>query len=253
MAKVPKGHDQVFSVVVAGKTYDIQLKTSQRRSYSLKVLSSESAELRAPLKTTVTQAKAVVLQHGDWLVQKSVLMKHKDRLEVFDQSEYTVYYGGRPQRLSIVKDLEATESTLTYQELTSHFVMRSAKPSLEETEWFLSSFYKKRAEQMIRLSLESYQDRLPEQPSQVQIKDQKARWGSCNQKGQIRLNFRIAQCSQALCDYLVLHELCHLRHMNHSEAFWSYMASLMPDYKQRRAALKGFSADRLLMNRQKDL
>lgn len=251
MASKIKGVQTSFNVVLNRKTFHIDFKTSQRKSYSLKVMSSNSAELRGPLKTTVAEAEKIVLKHGEWLVQKCEQMTSRDQLEHFDQSQYSLFYCGRPHVLRIETASHTPKSVLTYREEEDLFIMQSSLPNLAETEWYLNNFYKKRAEQMVRLSLESYLEKFERQPQLIQIKDQKARWGSCNQKRQIRLNFRIAQCSQALCDYLVLHELCHMVHMDHSQAFWSLVASHMPDYKKRRAALKGYAANRLLLNLQK--
>ena len=65
------------------------------------------------------------------------------------------------------------------------------------------------------------------------------RWGSASADGTIRLNWRLIHLKMEMVDYVVVHELSHLHHMDHSPQFWEVVASIMPDHKQRRRALKG--------------
>lgn len=75
-------------------------------------------------------------------------------------------------------------------------------------------------------------------PSRVVVRGQRTRWGSCSSLGTISLNWRLLLVPSALVDYVLLHELCHLRHLNHSRAFWGLVAAHMPDWAVRRARLR---------------
>ncbi|MDO4280468.1 MAG: SprT family zinc-dependent metalloprotease [Peptococcaceae bacterium] len=72
----------------------------------------------------------------------------------------------------------------------------------------------------------------------VGIRFQRTRWGSCSSKGRISLNGLLMLAPEEVRDYVVVHELCHLRQMNHSPAFWAEVARVLPDYKKARAWLK---------------
>ena len=65
----------------------------------------------------------------------------------------------------------------------------------------------------------------------ITVRDQKTRWGSCSSKGTLSFNYRLIFAPPAVLDYVVVHELCHLTHMNHSKAFWSMVGTVMPDYQ----------------------
>lgn len=74
--------------------------------------------------------------------------------------------------------------------------------------------------------------------TKITVRDQKTRWGSCSSNGTLSFNYRLMYAPPRILDYVVVHELCHLTHMNHSKEFWSMVASIMPEYKTYRQWLK---------------
>ena len=72
----------------------------------------------------------------------------------------------------------------------------------------------------------------------ITIRDQKTRWGSCSGTGNLSFNFRLMLAPPRVLDYVVVHELCHLTHMNHSKDFWNMVERILPDYKEQRKWLK---------------
>lgn len=75
----------------------------------------------------------------------------------------------------------------------------------------------------------------------VTVKNQKTRWGSCSAKGNVNFNYQLAFLPDELLDYVVIHELAHRRHMDHSMAFWAEVEKYCPDYLERREQLKEYS------------
>ena len=80
---------------------------------------------------------------------------------------------------------------------------------------------------------------------QVSIRNQKTHWGSCSKRGNLSFNYRIALLPADLADYVILHELCHLGAFDHSNCFWSLVVRVMPDYKERRRALRQLGTGQL--------
>ena len=78
-------------------------------------------------------------------------------------------------------------------------------------------------------------------PADVSVRDFKARWGCCDADGRIRLNWRLVMLPPVLREYVLIHELCHLKEMNHSAAFWKLVGKHCGDYRQRRRQLKKYS------------
>lgn len=74
----------------------------------------------------------------------------------------------------------------------------------------------------------------------VYIRNQKSRWGSCSGKGNLNFNYKIVLLPPHLADYIIVHELCHLKQMNHSRAFWALVAETIPDYKECQKAIRAY-------------
>ena len=72
----------------------------------------------------------------------------------------------------------------------------------------------------------------------VCVKNQKTRWGSCSKKGNLNFNYKILFLPQELSDYILIHELCHLKELNHSKSFWKLVAQSTPNYSAKRKLLK---------------
>jgi predicted metal-dependent hydrolase len=74
--------------------------------------------------------------------------------------------------------------------------------------------------------------------NKINIKNQKTRWGSCSRKGNLNFNYKIALLPEKLADYIVIHELCHLKEFNHSRKFWNLVAKGVPEYQEIKDQLK---------------
>lgn len=106
---------------------------------------------------------------------------------------------------------------------------------LSETELLdeVSKFYIKMSKQITKERTEIYQKSLGVVARSIRIDKIGKRWGSCNTKKEITYNYLIVTLPMDLIDYIVVHELCHIHHMNHDRSFWRKVGSVMPDYKKR--------------------
>lgn len=94
-----------------------------------------------------------------------------------------------------------------------------------------------RLEEIVRTKIEKYAILLKVMPNKVRIKDIKYAWGSCSSNRNITISKKLAKKEEKVIEYVVLHEMCHLRHMNHSKEFWNLVESYLPEYKTYRALL----------------
>ncbi len=95
-----------------------------------------------------------------------------------------------------------------------------------------------RAKRIIPQKVKYYADIMGLEYGRITIKMQKSRWGSCSSKKNLNFNCLLMRTPDEIIDYVVVHELCHLKEMNHSPAFWAEVEKMIPDYKERRKWLK---------------
>lgn len=98
--------------------------------------------------------------------------------------------------------------------------------------------YKTEARILVGQKLEKYNQVYNFKYNRVSIRDQKTRWGSCSKKGNLNFNYKIIFLPEDLADYIIVHELCHLKEFNHSIRFWSLVAQVFPNHLKLRAQLR---------------
>ncbi|MCE9585256.1 M48 family metallopeptidase [Candidatus Nomurabacteria bacterium] len=97
---------------------------------------------------------------------------------------------------------------------------------------------KERARELASGRLEHFNNFYKFNFKKVYIRNQKSRWGSCSGKGNLNFNYKIVFLPAELADYIIVHELCHLKEMNHSARFWALVAQQISDHKQKRKAIQ---------------
>jgi len=103
--------------------------------------------------------------------------------------------------------------------------------------------YRKYKEQALALAIakvESWNRFYGLSYNRINIKNQKTRWGSCSKKGNLNFNYKIVHLPEPVLDYLIVHELCHLKEFNHSKNFWLLVSQAIPEYKKLRGELRSF-------------
>ena len=91
---------------------------------------------------------------------------------------------------------------------------------------------------IVSQSAQKYSKNIGEYPKKITIKDMNYAWGSCTGKRNIAINMKLANKRKEIIEYVVLHEICHLKYMNHSKKFWAMVEKYMPDYKEAEKELK---------------
>lgn len=102
----------------------------------------------------------------------------------------------------------------------------------------LKSWYIQRAQVKAEERVKRYAQRLGVTPAKLAVKEQKFRWGTCTPQGAIYLNWRLFLAPMRVVDYVIVHELAHLRYADHSKNFWNLVRSILPDYEERKEWLR---------------
>jgi len=103
---------------------------------------------------------------------------------------------------------------------------------VEDMKLNLKKFYIKQCKKVIDERVKYYKKQLRVNPKSIEIMDSRTKWGSCDSNRHLKFNYALAMVPLELIDYVVVHELCHIVHMNHDRSFWRLVGSIVPDYKK---------------------
>lgn len=145
--------------------------------------------------------------------------------------------------LSKARGLLSTKESWILKKYHAYHAMKSspARPSTELSsvqQQALQTRYIHAAKQYFPSRTAYYAGLLGVTYGRISIRDQKTRWGSCSAKGNLNFNWRLMLAPPRVLDYVVVHELCHRKEMNHSKAFWNEVGTILPDYKELRKWLR---------------
>lgn len=215
---------------------------STRRTTSIEIVAGEVV-VRAP-----SRVSEPVLLH--WVQQKRPwVLKHLDR-QLREQGCHEIYLNqgaeiplyGTPHRLQWFVADSSQVTRLDNATLLVSLSSRVRRSEPEAVEELLKSWLLQEAQSHFKRRLQQLSEQTELVPSELEVKGFKRRWGQCSSTGIIKLNWRLIHAPQAVQDYVIIHELCHLRQMNHSPAFWQLVARHCPDYKSLRAYIKSRNA-----------
>lgn len=209
---------------------------SSRRSFSLEVKPDGRLIVRAPQHATNAQIEKIVAQKSAWIQKTQArLMRQYPRIKTrtFSPGELFPYLGTQYA-------LQLTDRQRPLLELDGAFLLsRSAASRAKEV---LIDWYREETRSITQSLIEKYSKQYDFKVNRVRITSARTRWGSCSSKNNLNFTYRLSMAPLEVIDYVVLHELVHLKHHNHSQSFWNAVAAIKPDYQNQRNWLKQHGA-----------
>ena len=205
---------------------------SRRRSIALIVERDGSLVVRAPLQASDETISRLVESKADWIRATQEKARKLGpvpvRKKFVDGEEF--WYLGQPYRLEIVK---GRQTPLHLDGSFKMSTMTRPKARLAFEAW-----YKKQAKALIPGRVSQMAKQYGFEFQKIRISSARTRWGSCSTRGTLSFTWRLVMAPEEMIDYVIVHELAHLRFHNHSRDFWRQVELIMPDYKAKRLWLK---------------
>ena len=212
----------------------IQVEYRRRKSFELKWMNPYKLRVRVPVGTTRKMIDQLVQDKTDWIVRsRQRMMERENQLEKNYLQADSIQYVGQTIPFRWEK---ASNPFQLHMGQDAFVLVGSGTP--EQAQALVEASYRKRARMIFEERSEHFANQLGVRVNQIRIKSQKTRWGSCSSKGNLNFNWHAIVAPPEVIDYLVIHECCHLVHMNHSKAFWELVESLCPNYRVHREWLK---------------
>ena len=207
-----------------------KLVRSKRKTLSLIVETDGTLTVRAPLRMKEADIRRFIESKKDWIKRKQT----QARKDAVAPRQYidgeTFWYLGQEIQLRIIPDGKPALVMDGSFKLT-----KSARPHAKSV---FTSWYRKQARKLLIERVDYFAQKHGFRAGKIRISSARTRWGSCSTKGTLSFTWRLVMAPLDVIDYVVVHEMCHLKEMNHSKAFWEQVESILPDYKLRRKWLK---------------
>jgi predicted metal-dependent hydrolase len=222
---------------------------SGRRRKTLEIIIKKDGKVtvRAPFDKSISDIEGFIQKNAKWILKKQLEYKNETPRQIMNptyEEGSTLPYLGKNYPLKIVNhqknkenncELVNEEEFLVSLSINSRASKRRIKALYEE--WLML-----KAHPIFQDKVKEYSTQLAVEPSQIIIKNLKSRWGSATKGNVINLNVNLLKASEDVIDYVVLHELCHLKIKEHSHHFWNLAYKFMPNYHEKIKWLKINSA-----------
>lgn len=214
----------IKNIVIKDQSYEVHIKQNKRAKHlQLKVYKTGEVKVTVPAGLSLKAGERFLNQKRDWLEKKISKL-------AFNMNKFR-YLG-----------CELKVSINTYKEDITFFLHDEKTLLLKESDncsvnelfevWLFeraSEYIPKRVNELAVMHGFKY--------NKVRVKKLTSRWGSCSSKKNLSFNYKLISYSRKVIDYVIVHELCHLKEMNHSKKFWQLVESILPDYKDSKKTL----------------
>lgn len=222
-------------------TISYDLIRSYRKTLGIKIDNNGNIKIFAPINISNSQIDEIINKKAKWIIEKSnQMIKIKQRLDKVYSDGKKILYLGDEYHLKLVKTkLRSPKISIEDKNIVISMpedLMCDKQNQLIKD--LLRNWYIERFRNVVIYSVEKYSAIIGVLPKNINIKEQKTKWGSCSSLNNINLNWRLIMAPIKIIDYVIVHELCHLKIMNHSKDFWNLIHSILPDYELRREWLK---------------
>ncbi|MGH8803090.1 MAG: M48 family metallopeptidase [Casimicrobiaceae bacterium] len=196
--------------------------------------------VRAPRLVGVREIEGALAERAEWIVRALAEWRARQR-EVMPrrwQSGAPIVYRGCELALDVHPARRLAITTDLF-----HLTVRHPRADDEkQVADGVRCWFREQAWALVAARVADYAARVHRTPSRLQLSNARGEWGSCNARGEIRLNWRLVQLPPALAEYVVAHEVAHIVELNHSPRFWGVVAALLPGYAELRRQLDDWTA-----------
>lgn len=229
------------SVQYGTTTIEYDLNFSQRSTLAIDVLPDLSITVQAPQGSDLETIQQKVKKRAPWILRQQ--RKFETYLPQLPPRQYvsgeTHRYLGRQYRLKVAEsDTENIKLSRGY-----FFINVADKNDTERVKTLLTEWYRRQARRIFQERLDACFAKvhfLELDYPELTIRQMETRWGSCTPEGKIILNLRLIQVPKPYINYVIMHELCHLKEHHHGRRFYELLNRVMPDWKSKREKLNTF-------------
>ena len=213
---------------------EYKLTRSKRKTLAIKINKDTSLEVKAPFHLSKEEIDSFVNSKEKWIAKHTEEISEKYALKkefTLNFDDYVIVSGEKAYIRSIEGNIASYD-----KEKRIFFIPEIANS--EQIKEIIIELYKLIAKSHINNRVAFFSNQMNVTPTAVRISDAKTRWGSCSGKNSVNFSWRLIMADKETIDYVVVHELAHIKQHNHSPKFWSIVESIIPDYTEHKEKLK---------------
>ena len=146
------------------------------------------------------------------------------------ENEESFLYLGESYPIEIIENMNITKDYVVFEKEKLFVHVKHLDD--EKIKQSLQRFYYQQCKTLVEKSISNYQSHFKTKPRSIRITDSKSNWGTCDAQLRLTFNWRLAMAPPEVIDYVVIHEMCHMVHLNHDRSFWRLVGKIVPDYKE---------------------
>jgi predicted metal-dependent hydrolase len=219
--------------IFSGETISFDLIYKKRTSMGIYIDLYGNVEVQAPKGTSEEGVLQLLEEKWDWVQQRTKEMKERtveQKGKVYQHGESFLYLG-TAYPIQISQDIDIKQDHVVFEGDKLHIYVKQLED--ERIKQALKRFYYQQCKALVERSIQSYRSSFKLKPRSIRITDNKSTWGTCDSKLQLTFNWKLAMAPLQVIDYVVVHEMCHMVHLNHDRSFWRLVGKILPDYEQR--------------------
>ncbi len=235
MAQSQKEPIEAFTTV-GGQRIAYRIHTSARARRLRLTVSGGQVSVTLPRGVPRAEAEKMLKQHADW-VMKQLARSTSPRAPQKTLPTDVILLRGEVKHVVVIEEAGRL-SRLHIKETPDRLILRVPKGEGKKGRSLAVPWLKALAREEISAAANRWATRMGVRFNAISIRDQKTRWGSCSSRGTLSFNWRLVMAPPAVLEYVVIHELAHLKQPNHSPSFWQIVGQHFPDYKMARTWLR---------------
>ncbi len=220
---------------VGERSIIIEIEYGKRKKTVLSIEPSGFVKVKAPKGTDEGQLLKAIEDRGDWILEQigrlAQITKPAEAREpkrFLEGDEFL--YKGKAYPIEIIESPEVGKNAVTFN--GNVLCINAVNTDEDKIRDALQRFYIRECRQTVLKRIAFYQPQFKVKPSSVEVKDTPTKWGQCSSERRMVFNWKLIMAPPEALDYVVVHEMCHLVHMNHDRSFWRLVGKIMPNHDE---------------------
>lgn len=211
-----------MQIEIEDKTIFFNVQYSNRKKMALELTPEGHVNVKAPSKTSQEEITEFLKQNSKPILKLHHMLENREYIsakKTYDEAENFLYMGKACKLADLLNQVPETESEIQIQ---------------------LKKFYTSKTKEIVKKRVAYFEKIIGVKAKSITVSDSPGAWGTCNSFKDLTFNYRLSMANQNAIDYVVIHELCHIFHMNHDRSFWRKVGTYDKNFKENEAFLSRF-------------